>query len=396
MPGFSQSSENGGSADLSLRGSAQGASNQLVPSFQFPPDFDMDLYPVGPQDLFQIHLWGRKNESLSIYVDETNSIFVPGVGAISVKNLTLKQLRQRLMKIIRKALPNTDATVVLLRPRSFLVPVGGAVGKQGEVSVQFLSRLSKVIELSGGFSEFASKRRIEIRNGDRLRVVNFQSFLIHGDFKDNPILFDGDRIFVPFRANYVTVRGNVAFEGPYEFGEKDSRDLRSIVESLGGLKQELSGREKISIRRLKGTSLATLYFDLSPNNSEGGIPSDLIVENEDIIFVPFPATHSPGTSDQIFVTGQVVAPGPRKFVPGATANFYISATGGLNSRANLSGIKIYKMSGEVMDLVDLASDALEPGDTIYVPEVTFKFWQDHLAIITTFLGVVTTTVLLSR
>ncbi len=121
---------------------------------------------------------------------------------------------------------------------------------------------------------------------------------------------------------------------------------------------------------------------------------NLTVKNGDQIFFGEGAGRQLLSVSEVFVTGEVKKPGPVPFESGLSVQHYLAAVGGFTNRADASSVEIYKGSGERLRGTDLSS--LEPGDTIYVPEKTFKFWNDHLTILTALLGVVTTTIAITR
>ena len=99
-------------------------------------------------------------------------------------------------------------------------------------------------------------------------------------------------------------------------------------------------------------------------------------------------------NDVVFVTGEVKNPVPQPFKPGISWESYIASAGGVSLRANYDQIVVYKASGSKIPVSK--NPTIEPGDSIYVPEKTFKFWQDHITILVTFLSLVTTTIAISK
>ncbi len=373
-------------------------SSGFIPAFKWNPNFEIDEYSLGPGDTLNVHLWGAKDLSTKVYVSPSYELFIPGVGAIKVKGLKLKDLKKEVIKSVKKRLGgNTLVAVSLNEPREFQVKISGAVPSNGERSATLMTRLSEFFAKMGGLPANASLIRIEIRNDStkKTKIVNYQEFILKGDDSGNPFLMDGDSIFVPFKKNEVTIKGNINHPGNFQF-EEDISLQKVIEEELGGFANSNRTEGQVSITRLTDDGPQTNFYDQQDffDQNQSINYFDFVLKNGDQIYFPNPPIHNPAQGDFVYLTGQVQVPGPQKFKIGAPYSTYISAAGGVTSRANFDGIMIYKASGAKIDIKQ--NPSIDPGDTIFVPEVTFKFWQDHLAILTTFLAVVTTTIAISR
>ncbi len=370
----------------------------FVPAFQWNPSFPIDEYELGPGDAFNVHFWGVRELSTRVYVSPDYEMFIPGVGALNVRGWKLGELKQRVVKTLKKKMGNTSISIALYRPREFKVKLSGAVPSVGEKSANMMLRLSDFFARHGGISPNASLIDIEIKN-PRLKTshkINFQNFLLLGENSGNPFLMDGDSIHVPFKQNEVLIKGDLNRPGKFQFsGDKVS--LRETVEKyLGGFTTPDRTGGQVSITRLTPRGPKTEYLSqedfFNPSKPLNFFSFEL--RNGDQLYFPTSAINNPAQGDVVFMTGQVQIPGPLKFKTGAPMTTYISAAGGVNTRANYDGIVVYKASGGTLRIKD--NPNIDPGDTIFVPEVTFKFWQDHLLILTTFLSVVTTTIAISR
>jgi len=387
-----QTMEKGAESDL------PGEISGFLPKFQWNPSFPLEDYELGPGDTFNVHFWGAKNFSTTVYVSPSYELFLPGIGAISVRGLKLKNLKARIIKDLRRRLGNTNVAISLNRPREFKIGIRGAVGNPGEKSANQMMRLSDFLVKAGGLTANADLLNIQIHNILRKTDshINYQKFSLQGDESGNPFLIDGDSIFVSFKKNEAVIKGAVQIPGRFQFSG-ESVSLQEIVErELGGLSANSRTEGQISITRLteKGPRTHSVsqkdFFD--PKNSENYFEFKL--KDGDQIYFPAPIVNNPSQGDVVFVTGNVQVPGPQRFKSGTSIGTYISGAGGVTGRANFDGVVVYKSSGLKVWIKE--NPAIDPGDTIYVPEVTFKFWQDHLAILTTFLAVVTTTIAISR
>jgi polysaccharide export outer membrane protein len=354
-------------------------------------------YPVGPGDTFLINFWGRIEDNLVISIDNEGKLFIPKIGVIETTGLTYTDLTKSIEEKIKKHLKNVNFKIAITETRSFHVYVLGSVTEPGPFQVQASSRASEVIRKAGGPLPTGSKQFIEIRrNGEVIRVdtLAFSSF---GDFSKNPYLMDGDVVFVPVLSDFVTVSGAVVFPGVFEI--RETKALTKVIESLGGytIYADRTAPLLLSRRNQDGSRRKLEVIMDSSKPSRMG-PQQVSGENFDLqngdeIFVPAAALLIPSNSEAVFVTGAVRAPGPKAFQVAGSVDEYIGAAGGLTDRANYSGAMLYRADGSEVPLTRRM--AIQPGDTIHIPEKTFKFWQDHLAIMTTLISLATSIIVLS-
>jgi len=353
-------------------------------------------YPVGPGDQFLINFWGRIEDNLLVTINSDDKLFIPRLGAIDVKGLRYEDLENAVTKRITASLKDVQFTMSLFKPREFKIYVLGAARKPGPSRAQATMRASDVIEAAGGMAATGSQQYIEIRRvGEaaplRVDLLRYRSF---GDFSMNPFVTDEDVIFIPNLREFVTVTGAVIDPGTFEI--KETKKLSDVLGQLGGLSVYADRTAPLRLSRLQEDgSRRQLQIAQSESNREKDQPliSEVELQNGDEIFVPSGNLLIPSQSNQVFVTGEVKAPGAKAYQISMNAEEYIGMAGGLTSRANLSGAVVYKADGSSIKLGPRTS--IEPGDTLYIPEKTFKFWQDHLTIVTTFISRATSIIVLS-
>lgn len=368
------------------------------PTFKWNPFFDINEYSLGPGDVVSIHFWGAVELTAEVFVSHNNQLIIPGVETISVKGLKLKDLESRIKKGLKKKLQNTWISVALIRPREFIVRLKGAVNLNGEHTATLMTRLSDFIKSNGDLSSTASLIDIEIENNKtgHKKIINLQDYILLGDYENNPFLEEGDAVYVPFKKNQAILLGDLKRPGRFQFTE-DAIPLRKVVENyLGGFINSKRVSGKISITRRTNEGTKTYEYSQTEffNTKKAVNYETFMVRDGDHIYFPSEPVDNPTMDERVFITGQVKVPGAQKYKAGGTASSYISAAGGTTDRANFSKTVVYKPAGSVLLLSE--NPSIDPGDTIFVPEVTFKFWQDHLVILTTLLTVVTTTIAITR
>jgi len=359
-------------------------------SSQIGPD-----YPVGPGDQFLVNFWGRIEDNLLVSINNSNKLYIPRLGVLDAKGNTYAELEASLTQKINSSMRDVQFTISLYKPRDFSVYVLGAVNSPGSVSVQSISRASDVIRMAGGVLPVGSKQYIEVRRNGKVLQLDLLRFASHADFSKNPYITNNDVIYVPVLTEFVSVSGAIVQPGSFEI--KETRNLKEVLESLGGLSVYADSNSPIKISRVEpnGTRKKYQIYHQAPEGKRANtlLTDGFLLQKGDEIFVPSSQLLVPSQSETVYVTGEVKLPGSKLYRVSTPVEEYVGAAGGLTQRANFSNAVVYKADGSTIPVEPRMS--IDPGDTIYIPERTFKFWQDHLAIVTTFISLATSIIVLS-
>src|SRR5439155_172997 len=98
---------------------------------------------------------------------------------------------------------------------------------------------------------------------------------------------------------------------------------------------------------------------------------NILLQNGDVLTLPV-------VEDKVYVVGEVKNPGGVEFRPEFTPREYVTLVGGPTPRAKLKGLFVTFRNGKSYAMAD--APPLEPGAVVTVPEVSWKWWQDYLAI----------------
>lgn len=211
------------------------------------------------------------------------------------------------------------------------IKISGAVKNPGIYLVPIGTKLSKVIEDSGGYEDSAYPF------GGYLE--NKRSLLINEDARD--------KLYDKFINNIIT-----------------NSSTQPDAESLGLVLKQIKDAE------VTGRIIAE--FDLDVLNANPML--DTILENEDEIMIPY-------ITQQVYIQGEVNNPGAVRYFSDQDISFYIKAAGGSLNAADLDTIFIIHPNGETKNL-DLKNSRLTflqaeegenliyPGSIIYVPRDT--------------------------
>ncbi len=196
---------------------------------------DPDHYPVGPGDRLLVELWGIRDLSMEVEVNAEGRLMVPRAGVFDARGLTLAQLREAVEKRLHEVYPSLRGGLTLVRPRTFLVNVTGAIARPGTYPATPATRVSALVQQAGGPLPRASTRTVQVRRvGSEQQVVaDLVRFALLGDRGGDPTLLDGDTIFVPLREVEVEVAGAVRRPGSYELVE--GRDVAELLALAGGV-----------------------------------------------------------------------------------------------------------------------------------------------------------------
>jgi protein involved in polysaccharide export with SLBB domain len=194
---------------------------------------DPDTYVIGPADQFLLVLRGQVQREVTLAVLPEGSVILPNYGAFPVAGLTITQFREELKKLLKRFYKNVEFDCQLVAPRNFVVYVLGEVEEPGAVQLYAPFRVNAAIEETGGLTLYGSERYIEIReNGETIREVDLFLFLNQGDLNENPVLKEGQSVYVPARHTTAVAFGEVW--NPRTFEVRPGETVADVIRYAGG------------------------------------------------------------------------------------------------------------------------------------------------------------------
>jgi len=174
-----------------------------------------------------------------------------------------------------------------------------------------------------------------------------------------------------YRSQRVFVVGEVRAPGPYQLSGEMT--LIEVLARAGSTTQDAAGEAMIVRSKaatidgplLPGQSAAAdvIRVDITDLQS-GRLSQNAVLRDGDTIFVPRAAL--------IYVFGQVRNPGAYALQKGTTVLQALSLAGGVTDRGATGRIRIARIvAGKKIEIRTTTEDAVEPGDTIIVPERFF-------------------------
>lgn len=183
----------------------------LTPTSVVPSD-----YILGAGDELTITVFGYEEYNTGATIVEPNgTIALPIIGVVTVAGKTPEAVTQELTTRLNYYLVNPVVTVTLTALRPMFVTVSGEVQRPGPLRLQSantranhnepqtrLTTLSSALVEAGGVTSHADIRQVRLRrslpNGtETTTTINLWDSLWSETSTENPLLQDGDTIFVP-------------------------------------------------------------------------------------------------------------------------------------------------------------------------------------------------------
>jgi polysaccharide biosynthesis/export protein len=279
-----------------------------------------DNYIVGPNDMFNLGIYGYLNQLVPLTVNLEGSLVIPTVGEVNVNKLTLTEAKAKVIRAVKKRYYSSDVTFTLAVPRTFLIAVSSIV--QNKYQVTSLTRASEIINLvfydtldvakmkynranqrDKFFNAEISLRNIELHRSDGSAVkVDLYKYFMTNDDKYNPYVKEGDLLKIPFGQiikNYVTVEGAVQLPGVYEFSNDD--DLETVIGLSRGFDTDAEP-DSISIFRLDPSTNKYSAFYISYKDNK-----NFKINVFDRLLVKFKTNYQKNYS--VTVVGEINMPG---------------------------------------------------------------------------------------
>ncbi len=236
-------------------------------------------YFLGPGDRLRINIsggifeepisgeWALENIDNYILVDPTGNLIVPRFGPINVLGMTLAALEHEVSRRAKEQIyEEVQVAVNLIRVRTFRILAYGAVNQPGFISVTPVTRLIDCIRYAKGVHKYAHSDSVYlIRDGERIRI-DLRKFLVEGNLENNPVVREGDIIYVPFNddmaeqarsfteynKNQVIVTGFV--RSPGRIAHMPGYSARDYIAMAGGI-LDIGNEAGCKIIRSNGTQL---------------------------------------------------------------------------------------------------------------------------------------------
>ena len=208
-----------------------GEPTTFAPANQIPVSPD---YLLGPGDSLNILFYGKTNESYSLEVNRNGAVDFPQLGPINLTGMTFADAKRLLQNRIAEEILGVQASISLGELRSIQIFLLGESYKPGAYTVSALSTITNALFLSGGVSDIASLRNIQLkRAGATIATLDLYELLLNGDTSNDQRLQAADVIYIPTVGKTASVDGEVKRPAIYEL--KGATSVKQLVAMAGGM-----------------------------------------------------------------------------------------------------------------------------------------------------------------
>ncbi len=178
----------------------------------------------------------------------------------------------------------TGDTLLILEARN-QVAVLGEVGQAGSYYLSKREKLSALLAMAGGVTQAADLQHIHIisPNGEQ-HTVNYEPLLREGVGGPDVLCAPGDTVIVPANRNRAAVFGAVASPGVYTIETGDT--ILDLISKAGGIVPDKSAPEHTLVMHKTSPDAQPEPVNLQRIMEGRADPEELMIQNDDIIFVP--------------------------------------------------------------------------------------------------------------
>ena len=360
------------SVDMAGRsGLSSRSSIALEPAFaEVPVD---SSYVIGPGDFLDVML---EDNYLSVQVAPDGSIAIEECGVVFVGGKPLSEVREMILDLAAKRYKRDQCYVQLSALKRFRVNAMGAIVVVGQQLVDPQTRLSFFIRQLGGFLSNANTEDVLVIRGKDTLHVNFSAMSNKGNFEDDVMLEQGDRVFVP----YVNMGDNITMIFPgfrSSVAYSKDRTLQDYYELSGAARMHNFGYKAACVREPgqppRWISLAEMSeTKVAPNTEVEFSVQEMLV----------------------YVGGAVNYIGRYPYNPSWHALDYIAAAGINTITGSWNQVRVWRGKKPKSLSLSVTEDQILPGDYIEIPKSHYESFKDFTLFLVSLLTVVSSAFLI--
>jgi polysaccharide export outer membrane protein len=156
-----------------------------------------DGYVIGPEDVLSIVVFHEDQLSTKVTVRADGKISLLLLDEIQAAGLKPVELKDRIAQGLKKFLTDPQVFVLPVEIHSQYVYIQGAVARPGSYPMRSSLRVTELLVLAGGLSDFAKSDKIVIVRGQVRFPFNYKTFVDGKDSKQDIQLQSHDMVIVP-------------------------------------------------------------------------------------------------------------------------------------------------------------------------------------------------------
>ena len=237
-------------------------------------------YTIGTGDVISLSVYEHEDLKSDLRVDGNGNIDLPLIGKITVKGLTLEEIKNKITLLFADGyLVNPQVTLTIAEYGSKKAVILGQVVRPGIFELRENATLLELISKAGGLAKTAGskatiKRKTRFLDEVESTViqVDLANLIEKGDSSLNIPILDGDSIYIS-KADDVFVTGEVKKPDVYKW-EKNLTVIKAVT-LAGGLTGKASSVNIRIIRKTDGKETVLTKVKM-----------DTLVLPDDVIVVP--------------------------------------------------------------------------------------------------------------
>ncbi len=326
-------------------------------------------YVLGPGDFLDLML---EDKYLSIQVYPDGNVAVEECGAVNVNGKTFGEAQRLILDLVSKRYKREYCFVQLAALKKYRVNIMGAVAAVGQHVLDPQNRLTLFIRAIGGLLANANPEDIQVIRGNDTIHVNYNEMTMNGNFENDIMLQQGDKIYVPF----VPMGDNVSLMFPgyrTSVAYSPERTLADYFELAGANRMHNYGYKAVCVREPDKEPRWITLADMKTTTVAPNTEVEFFVQE---LFV--------------YVGGAVNYIGRYGYNPTWHAIDYI-ASGGVNPNTGSWGqVKVWRGPKPEAVTLNVATDPILPGDFIEIPKSHYESFKDFTLFLASLLSVIST------
>lgn len=322
---------------------------------------EVTIYRVGVNDVIEIKVLDHTEFNTLTTVASDGSIILPYIGAVFVKEKTLKEIEEEITKKLSEGyLKYPVVSISLVKSMSKAVFIYGEVGRPGMYPIEEgMTNVLRILSVAGGINNEGLHGNITLRRKQKNTSEYREIYLgsketIEKTEKGNMILTPNDILIVERNKTFL-IHGEVVRRGRFAL-EKDITVVRALIDAGGVTPEGLHGLVKV---RRKTDGEPGGYKTVAESELKNGIIIDSKVEDtvlhpDDILLVE--------RNETFLMQGEVLKRGRYALEKNMTVLRALLEAGGVTDNGRYGNIKLRrKQEGKAGEYKDIAEARLING-----------------------------------
>jgi polysaccharide export outer membrane protein len=241
---------------------------------------------IGPGDVLHLQVFDTPEMEQHVRVTDAGEIPLILGGNVKVSGLTPELAARAIEKALfdGKILSHPHVTVEVEEYAAQQVFVTGEVEHPGAFDIKTSHTVYEVLALAGGLATLADRKVLIQRKGSQEKIPYYFSNNANTALDSSVRVNPGDTVFVP-KAGIAYVLGDVRMPGGYTMTNNEAQlSLLQLVARAGGTNNSAIPSHARLIRK---TASGTIEIAINISAMQKGKTTDIPLEANDIVYVPF-------------------------------------------------------------------------------------------------------------